>query len=117
MARHDYAESQAADQKPSLAAPLFQKERRKRRRRQYRRPGWVYRGQEVSQVEMRNVSGDGAGFVSDLALRKGERLHLKAGMGANRHPRLAEVIFVRERVDGRHEVGVRFFRGVRQPRS
>ena len=64
-------------------------------------------------MRMRNVSGDGAGFVSDLAVRKGERLHLKAGMGARRHPRLAEVIFVRERVDGRHEVGVRFIRGVR----
>ena len=64
-------------------------------------------------MQMRNVSGDGAGFVSDLALRKGEKLHLKAGMGANRRPRLAEVMFARERVDGRHEVGVRFIRAVK----
>jgi hypothetical protein len=34
-------------------------------------------------------------------------------MGANRRPRLAEVMFARERVDGRHEVGVRFIRAVK----
>lgn len=89
------------------------KERRRRRRRPYRQPGWVYRGSEVSQVQMRNVSSDGAGFVCDLLLRKGERLHLKAGLGSIRRPRLAEVVFVRERVDGRSEVGVRFVRAIR----
>ena len=111
MAR-PHSESSAAKAKPPFATPLSPKERRRRKRRQYRRPGWVYRGEEVSQVQMRNVSGDGAGFVSDLAVKRGEKLHLKAGMGATRRPRLAEVIFVRERVDGRHEVGVRFIRAV-----
>src|SRR5690606_15738949 len=31
-------------------------ERRRRRRRPYRQPGWIYRGDQVTQVHMRNVS-------------------------------------------------------------
>ena len=73
-------------------------------------PGWIYRGEQVSQVKMRNISGDGAGFVCEAALRKSERLHLKTGLGPTRRPRLAEVMFVRDRSDGRFDVGVRFIR-------
>ena len=59
---------------------------------------------------MRNISGDGAGFVCDVLLKKGDRLHLKTGLGPTRRPRLAEVVFVRPRADGRSDVGVRFIR-------
>jgi len=85
-------------------------ERRRRRRRPCRIPGWIYRGEQVSQVEMRNISSDGAGFVCENDLRKSERLHLKTGLGPTRRPRLAEVMFVRDRSDGRLDVGVRFIR-------
>lgn len=85
-------------------------ERRRRRRRPYRQPGWIYRGDQVTQVHMRNVSGDGAGFVCDADLRKAEKIHLKAGIGSTRRPRPAEVVFTRQRPDGRFDVGVRFIR-------
>ena len=73
-------------------------------------PGWIYRGESASRVEMRNISGDGAGFVADIQLRKGERVHVKAGLAPTRRPRLAEVVYVRPREDGRADVGVRFIR-------
>ncbi len=73
-------------------------------------PGWIYRGDQVVKVHMRNISGDGAGFVCDVELKKSDRLHLKAGLGPTRRPRLAEVVFVRQRIDGRNDVGIRFIR-------
>lgn len=85
-------------------------ERRRRRRRPYRQPGWVYRADRVVQVHMRNISADGAGFVCDDPVRKGERLHVKVGLGITRRPRPAEVMYARRRDDGRFEVGVRFVR-------
>lgn len=85
-------------------------ERRRRRRRPVRLPGWVYRAEQVTPVQMRNLSPDGAGFVCDEALRKGEKLHLKIGLGPMRRPRSAEVVYVRQRDEGRYEVGVRFVR-------
>lgn len=90
-------------------------DRRRRRRRPFRQPGWIYRpghgaAAAVGEVWMRNVSPDGAGFIGEQPVQKGERLHLKVGLGPTRRPKPAEVVFVRPRPDGRFEVGVRFVR-------
>ena len=93
----------------ALSSPVKTAEdRRARRRRPTRLPGWCYRGQTVQEVQMRNVSTSGAGFVSPERYRKGQPLHLKIGIGANRRPRPVQVMFCRERPDGRFDVGVRF---------
>lgn len=83
-------------------------DRRARRRRPTRLPGWCYVGESVVEVQMRNVSTHGAGFVSPESYRKGQPLHLKIGIGSHRRPRPVQVMFCRERADGRFEVGVRF---------
>lgn len=57
---------------------------------------------------MRNVSPDGAGFVSPENFAKGQSIHLKIGIGSTRRPRAAQVMFCRRRADGRFDVGVRF---------
>ena len=74
-------------------------------------PGWAYHGGQagrVSEVRMRNVSPQGAGFVSKTAFAVGQAVYLKVGLGPRRLPRRAEVAFVRPRGDGTFEVGVRF---------
>ena len=88
-------------------------DRRRRRRRPTRLPGWAYRGGDaaagrVDEVVLRNVSPEGAGFVSPVAFDRGEAVSLKIGLGPTRRPRPAEVAFVRRRADGRFDVGVRF---------
>ncbi len=85
-------------------------ERRRRRRRPCRLPGLLYKADQVFKIQMRNISGDGAGFVCDIPLRKGDRIHVKTGLGATRRPRPAEVVYVKDRMDGRLDVGVRFVR-------
>ena len=90
-------------------------DRRRRRRRPFRQPGWLYRqgfgaSAVVGEVTMRNVSPDGAGFVGDQAVQKGEKVHLKIGLGPTRRPKPAEVVYVRPRGEGRFDVGVRFIR-------
>jgi hypothetical protein len=85
-------------------------ERRKRRRRPCRLPGLLYKAEQVFKIQMRNISGDGAGFVCDIPRKKNDRIHLKTGLGATRRPRPAEVVYVKDRIDGRLDVGVRFVR-------
>ena len=90
-------------------------DRRRRRRRPYRQPGWIYRQDQgaavaVTEVRMRNISPEGAGFLVDQPLRRGERLHLKVGIGPGRWPRPAQVVYLKTRFDGTFEVGVRFVR-------
>lgn len=85
-------------------------ERRKRRRRPCRLPGLLYKAEQVFKIQMRNISGDGAGFVCNIPLKKNDRIHLKTGLGATRRPRPAEVVYVKDRIDGRLDIGVRFVR-------
>ena len=99
---------------PHLAGPMpafGPEDRRQRRRRPTRVPGWAYHGQQagrVDEVRVRNASPDGAGFVSERAFVRGQPLYLKIGLGPQRLPRPAEVSHVRRRADGTYEVGVRF---------
>ena len=92
----------------AAAANFGPADRRRRRRRPTRVPGWIYAAGRVAEVAMRNLSPEGAGFVADAAFACGEPLHLRIGLGPDRRPRPARVVYARRRPDGRFEVGVRF---------
>ncbi len=87
-------------------------ERRQRARRTWQAPGFVYVGQTVTEIELRDISRDvhdeggrGVGFISPRMFEAGAIVHLKVGLGPLRQPRAATVAYCRRRPDGKFWVG------------
>jgi hypothetical protein len=81
-------------------------------------PGFVYVDDDVTQVELRDISRDleagGVGFISPLAFDAGTMIGMRIGLGPVRAPKQARVAYCRGRPDGRFWVGVEFVQQLAQ---
>ena len=71
------------------------------------RPAYIQRGSHQATVEMVNVSGGGACFLSPRPFALGHAVRLQVGHGANQLIIDGRVVRYREREDGLHEIGIR----------